>query len=34
MDGDRTGVAQLAKPEADAKTVLASRASPAARSQR
>ena len=29
MDGDRTGVAQLAAPQRDAKTVLASRVSPA-----
>ena len=34
MDADRTGVAQLAAPAADTKAVLASRASPAAHSQR
>ena len=33
MDGDRTGVAQLA-PKDDAKTVLASRAAPGSNSQR
>ena len=34
MDGDRTGVAQLAAPNADAKAALVSRVSPAARAQR
>ena len=34
MDAERTGVAQLAAPNADAKAVLAGRASPAAHAQR
>jgi hypothetical protein len=34
MDAERTGVAQLAAPNADAKAVLATRASPAAHAQR
>jgi len=34
MDAERTGVAQLAAPNADAKALLATRVSPAAHAQR